>query len=243
MRLHSLFRRRPSASLVVSFLALFVALGGAGYAATQLPANSVGTAQLQDASVTNHKLLNGSVGNFKLQFGSVGPRKLQNAAVGTAQINTSEVQARVTGTCATGSISSISATGTVTCASTPAQEYGTSSSTTTLGTGSTPVASKPLPTGSPFLVLAFPRVQVTGASGHQVEVDCTLTANGASLTRSLIVDMGTNMQAETIPLALAAPATTVAGSAAVTCDDSASTGSPTVDVATTINALQTAGNS
>ena len=33
MRLHSLFRRRPSASLVISVIALFVALGGVGYAA------------------------------------------------------------------------------------------------------------------------------------------------------------------------------------------------------------------
>ena len=173
MRLQSLFRRRPSASLIVSFLALFVALAGAGYAATQLPANSVGTAQLQNASVTNHKILNGSVGNFKLAFGAVGPRKIAIAAVGSNQINSSEVQARVTGTCATGSISSISSTGTVQCASAPAAEYGTSSSTTTLGTGSTPIASKALPAGSPFLVLAYPHVQISGASGNQVTVGCT----------------------------------------------------------------------
>jgi hypothetical protein len=45
--------------MVVALIALFAALGGVGWAATQLPANSVGTAQLQNASVTNHKLLNG----------------------------------------------------------------------------------------------------------------------------------------------------------------------------------------
>ena len=75
-----------------------------------------------------------------------------------------------------------------------------------------------------------------------MEVDCTLTANGTSLTRSLIVEKGTHTQAGTIPLALPAPATTTAQSAAVSCDDAASTGSPTVDVATMINALQTASN-
>jgi hypothetical protein len=241
MRLQSLFRRRPSASLVVSFLALFVALGGAGYAATQLPSNSVGTAQLQNASVTNHKILNGSVGNFKLAFGAVGPRKLENAAVGTGQINANEVQARVTGACSTGSISSISSTGTVQCGSTPAQQYGTSSSTTTLGAASTPIADKPLPAGSPFLVLAYPHVQITGGSG-QVEVDCTLTANGASLTRSLIVDQGATTEAGTISLVVAAPATTVAGSASVGCSEIHTGAAPTVDVATTINALQTASN-
>jgi hypothetical protein len=242
MRLQSLFRRRPSASLVVSFLALFVALGGAGYAATQLPANSVGTAQLQNASVTNHKILNGSVGNFKLAFGAVGPRKIQNAAVGTSQIDTSAVQTRVSGTCATGSITAISSTGTVQCGSTTAQEFGAGSPTTTLGAGSTPIASETLPAGSPFLVLAYPHVQIMGASGNQVTVDCTLTANGLSLTRNLIVEKAADTQAGTIPLALPAPATTSAGSAAVTCTDAGSTGSPTVDVATTINALQTASN-
>ena len=242
MRLQSLFRRRPSASLIVSFLALFVALAGAGYAATQLPANSVGTAQLQNASVTNHKILNGSVGNFKLAFGAVGPRKIAIAAVGSNQINSAEVQARVTGTCATGSISSISSTGTVQCASAPAAEYGTSSSTTTLGTGSTPIASKALPAGSPFLVLAYPHVQISGATGNQVTVGCTLTANGLSLTRNLIVEMGAHAQAGTIPLVVPAPATVSAGGAAVTCTDAGSTGSPTVDAATTINALQTASN-
>jgi hypothetical protein len=69
MRIRSLLRRRPSAPLVVSAVALFVALGGVGYAATQLPPNSVGTAQLQNASVTNWKILNGVVGNWKLSWG------------------------------------------------------------------------------------------------------------------------------------------------------------------------------
>jgi hypothetical protein len=35
--------RRPSPGLVVGLIALFVALGGTGYAAVVLPAHSVGT--------------------------------------------------------------------------------------------------------------------------------------------------------------------------------------------------------
>jgi hypothetical protein len=49
--------RMPSPALVISVVALFVALGGTSYAAiTGLPANSVGTAQLKNNAVTAGKL-------------------------------------------------------------------------------------------------------------------------------------------------------------------------------------------
>jgi hypothetical protein len=252
MRLQSLTSRRPSASLVVSFLALFVALGGAGYAATQLPADSVGTAQLQNASVTNHKILNGSVGNFKLAFGAVGPRKLANGAVGTNQINTSEVQARVTGTCSDGSIQSIGSTGTVVCGSAPAQEFGTSMATPlTLPSGTTPtsITSKQLSGASSYIVFASPFVQITGTSAAQsVEVDCTLSVGptvGATQTRSYTVQLGTDEdQASSIPLVVTAPSNPTAITAGVSCliKSFSGTTAPKVVVSTAINALQTAGN-
>jgi hypothetical protein len=46
----------PSHATVVAYLALFFALGGVGYAATQLPANSVGTRQLRNGAVTLTKI-------------------------------------------------------------------------------------------------------------------------------------------------------------------------------------------
>jgi hypothetical protein len=49
-------RSRLTYANVVATLALFVALGGASYAATQLPRNSVGTTQLRKAAVTPAKL-------------------------------------------------------------------------------------------------------------------------------------------------------------------------------------------
>jgi hypothetical protein len=49
--------RRPSAALVVSTVALIVALGGTSYAAFTLPQNSVGTKQLKNNAVTLAKLL------------------------------------------------------------------------------------------------------------------------------------------------------------------------------------------
>jgi hypothetical protein len=48
-------------SKIVSTLALFIALGGVSYAATALPANSVGTAQIQARSVTAGKLAVGVI--------------------------------------------------------------------------------------------------------------------------------------------------------------------------------------
>jgi hypothetical protein len=52
---------RPSPALVVSVVALSVALGGTGYAAIVLPANSVGTKQIKKNAVTTAKVKNGSL--------------------------------------------------------------------------------------------------------------------------------------------------------------------------------------
>ena len=43
--------RRPSPAMVVALLALFIALGGASYAAIKIPDNSVGAAQLKTNAV------------------------------------------------------------------------------------------------------------------------------------------------------------------------------------------------
>jgi hypothetical protein len=64
---------------VVACLALFIALGGASYAAFKLPPNSVGTKQLKKGAVTAAKVKPGSLlaKDFKkgqLPAGAVGPR-------------------------------------------------------------------------------------------------------------------------------------------------------------------------
>ncbi|MGA8746318.1 MAG: hypothetical protein WB507_10695 [Solirubrobacterales bacterium] len=63
---------------VISCLALFIALGGAAYAATKLPANSVGTKQLKGGAVTAAKVKSGSLlaSNFAAGQLPAGPQGL-----------------------------------------------------------------------------------------------------------------------------------------------------------------------
>ncbi len=63
--------RSPSPALVVSLVALAVALGGTGYAVTQLPKNSVGTAQLKKDAVTGAKVKAGSLEASDFKKGSL----------------------------------------------------------------------------------------------------------------------------------------------------------------------------
>lgn len=58
-------------SNVIACVALFVALGGASYAAVSLPDNSVGTKQLQKKAVTASKIKRNAVTSGKVKDGSL----------------------------------------------------------------------------------------------------------------------------------------------------------------------------
>ena len=62
---------RLSYANVTSSIALFVALGGVSYAATALPVNSVGNAQIKDAAVTGSKIANSTITSQKLNASAV----------------------------------------------------------------------------------------------------------------------------------------------------------------------------
>lgn len=68
--------RTPGPALVISLIALFVALGGTTYAATSLPKNSVGTAQLKKGAVTKAKINKKTIKSLK---GNRGPAGAQGA--------------------------------------------------------------------------------------------------------------------------------------------------------------------
>jgi hypothetical protein len=222
----SLLSRRPSASMVVALVALFAALGGVGYAATALPANSVGTRQIKNNAVTFNKIA--------------------LHTIGAARINTNMVQTHVTGTChgTKGAIGAISRTGGVTCNSTVPNEFGSSATSVPVGnTGNTTVATKTLPSGSNYLVLANPSVLITSASGAaHTTVSCTLSDGTAKQTRSIIfptTGAGTQ-QEQSIPLQLAAGS----GTATLVCSPSTPGAAlPTVSATGAINAIQTGSNS
>jgi hypothetical protein len=78
-------RFRPSPALAVSMLALAVALAGTGYAATSLPAGSVGTAQLRNGAVVAtkvkaHSLVASNFAVGQLPKGPPGPVGLAGPA-------------------------------------------------------------------------------------------------------------------------------------------------------------------
>ncbi len=241
---------RPSASLVVSFLALFVSLGGVSWAAIHLPAHSVGNAQLQ----------NYSVGNAKLRPFSVGAGKIIPGAVGAGQVNSSQVQLRVAGPCNAGAMQSIAVSGDVTCTPVLPNEYGNSAQSVTLGSGPTPVLSKSLPVGSSYLLVANANAHLSqnGSGTQSVLVQCTLAlagsqgsgsqASGSSTANDFTTELDpadSGMSSGTIPLTL--PAVTSSGLSAVTVSCSAlgspASPAPTVTVNATLNAIQTASNS
>ena len=73
-----LLRHRPSPAIVIACVALLIALGGVSYAATALPRNSVGNAQLKNNAVTsgkvkNHSLLKADFKAGQIPAGPAGP--------------------------------------------------------------------------------------------------------------------------------------------------------------------------
>ena len=89
-----LLRHRPSPAIVIACVALLLALGGVSYAATALPRNSVGTAQLKNNSVTSGKVKNHSLLRADFKGGQIpaGPA----GAAGTATIKWALVKADAT---------------------------------------------------------------------------------------------------------------------------------------------------
>lgn len=80
-------RRRPlgGPALVVSIVALIVALGGVGYTAIKLPRNSVGRAQLRDAAVTEAELARNAVTSAKVRDRSLLGVDIDAASLGKVQ--------------------------------------------------------------------------------------------------------------------------------------------------------------
>jgi hypothetical protein len=74
--------QRPSPAMVVGCIALFVAMGGVGYAAVVLPANSVGTTQLKAGAVRNADIYANAVNGAKIAPNSVSGLDLNETSLG-----------------------------------------------------------------------------------------------------------------------------------------------------------------
>lgn len=97
------FRRHLSFANVTAVLALFVALGGTGYAAISIPANSVGSAQIRPNAVGASEIRRGAVGRSEIRAGGVasseiardgvGASEIRRGAVGTSEIHNGAIRA------------------------------------------------------------------------------------------------------------------------------------------------------
>ena len=73
--------RLPSPALAISLLALFVALGGTGYAALKLPKNSVGSKQLRKGAVKSSDIGANAVTGAKVKRGSLSASDFKSSSL------------------------------------------------------------------------------------------------------------------------------------------------------------------
>src|SRR5215218_10543089 len=149
----------------VSLVALFVALGGVGYAATK-----IGTKQNKNRAVTGKKLANNSVSSTKIRRGAVGNSDLAANSVSTSKVRDSAI---ITGKLADASV----LTGKLGNAAVTAEKLGASSVTADKLAPSSVTASAIAPSsvGASQIVDG----QVVEGSGVLMNRETTLT-NGAS---------------------------------------------------------------
>ena len=69
--------RRPSPALVISILALVVAMAGTAFAATQLPKNSVGSKQIKKNAVTAAKIKKNAITTAKVKKEAITSAKIK----------------------------------------------------------------------------------------------------------------------------------------------------------------------
>lgn len=82
---------------VVGTLALFIALGGVGYAAAKLPKNSVGSAQIKKNAVTSSKIKKRAVTGSKIKSQTITGDKIQLSTLATVPSASSATTASAVG--------------------------------------------------------------------------------------------------------------------------------------------------
>ena len=94
--------RRPGGATLIAVVALFVALGGTGYAAFSLPKNSVGSKQLKNNAVTTSKIKNGAVTAGKINTSGLTVPNASHANSANNAINSTNATNATTAATANG---------------------------------------------------------------------------------------------------------------------------------------------
>jgi hypothetical protein len=166
--------RRPGGATLIACVALFVALGGTGYAAFSLPKNSVGSKQLKNNAVTTGKLKNGAV--------TAG--KIKNGAVTAGKINASGLTVPTalhanSANSATNATNAITATNAATAATVTGQGTLASGKTEIGIVGGVfqngPTVSSPL-----AVTVTFPVLAPVALTGSSIEVAPTASCTGST---------------------------------------------------------------
>lgn len=163
---------------VVATLALFIALGGVSYAAVQLPANSVGSAQLKNGSVSTLKLSPRVQAALKTG-GPVGPAGPQGIAGSRGAIGADGATGATGTTGPAGEDGAAGATG----ATGPSDVYATHVEgpiTANNEDSVTPVATLPLPPGNYILNFSLTASFIEALQFS--EISCWFNAIGDKIT-------------------------------------------------------------
>lgn len=180
--------RKPSPALVLSLIALFVALGGTSYAATSLARNSVGTKQLKNNAVTSAKIANGAVTAAKINTTGLSVPNADHAtnadsatsatnATKVGGLSASQLQKAVTGTCGAGSaIRVVDSSGAVTCQTIPTVLSATVKADSTLVDGIGAISAESL--GTDDFEVDFNRDVSSCAFAGTIGQPATGTASG-----------------------------------------------------------------
>lgn len=178
--------RKPSPALVISLLALSVALGGTAYAGITISKNSVGTNQLKNGAVTTNKLKNGAVTTNKIKNGNVTASKINTT--GLTVPNALHANHADTAANATNATNATTATNATNLGGLAPSAYETASNYTQSSTA-TPITSTLATIGSPIQittagtsrVIASAAVHATnGVAGTGVYLVCHITIDATS---------------------------------------------------------------
>jgi hypothetical protein len=183
--------RRPGGAMLIAVVALFVALGGTGYAAFSLPKNSVGSKQLKNKSVTTSKIKNRAVTARKINTGGLTVPNASHANSANNAINSTNATNATNARNATNATNARNATNATNATNarnaTNATTAATANGQGTLASGKTEIGiiggvlQNGSTAASPMAIaVTFPLLAPVALSGSNIEVAPTASCTGST---------------------------------------------------------------